>query len=84
MSLTIKWSLQGFRDLRTEPAVLADLDRRAEAVAAAAGRGFEAKTPEVTGGRVRGRAAVVSTTRAAAKAEAERHVLLLALDAARG
>ena len=84
MAVTIKWNFEGFRQLRTDPAVMADLHRRAEAVAAAAGEGFEAKEPEVTGGRVRGRAAVVSMTRAAAKAEAEHHALLGALGAARG
>ena len=55
-----------------------------EQIAAAAGEGFEAQPAEKTGGRVRGRAAVISTTRAAAKAEAERHVLLSALEAGRG
>ena len=84
MPVTIKWNMAGFRDLRTDPAVLADLNRRAEQIAAAAGEGFEAQPAEKTGGRVRGRAAVISTTRAAAKAEAERHVLLSALEAGRG
>ena len=84
MPVTIKWNMAGFRDLRTDPAVIDDLKRRAEAIAAAAGEGFEAQPAEKTGGRVRGRAAVISTTRAAAKAEAERHVLLAALESGRG
>ena len=81
MALTIKWNMQGFRDLRTDPAVMDDLAKRSERIAAAAGEGFVAEPVEKTGGRVRGRAAVVSTTYQAAAAEARDHVLLKALDA---
>ncbi len=84
MAVTIKWNMAGFRELRTDPKVMADLNRRAEAVAAAAGDGFEAEPAYRTGGRVRGRAAVVSITNQAAAAEARNHVLLKALDAAGG
>lgn len=82
--MKIVWNMAGFRELRTDPKVMADLNHRAEAVAAAAGDGFEAEPVYVTGGRVRGRAAVISTTRKAAAAEATNHVLLQAIDAAGG
>lgn len=79
MALTIKWDMQGFRDLRTSDGVMERLDHEAERIAAAAGDGFEAKPPEVTGGRVRGRAAVVTATPQARVAEATNHNLLRAL-----
>jgi len=80
----ISWNYAGFRALRTDRAVMKMLDKKAEAIAKAAGDGFEAKPAHLTGGRVRGRAAVVATTRKAAAAEARDHVLLNALSAARG
>lgn len=60
--------------------VLHDLRRRAEAVAAAAGEGFEADTFV---GRNRARAGVITATPAAMEAEARDHTLIRALDAAR-
>lgn len=83
MAVTIKWNVRGFQELRTDPKVAAELEKRAQAIARAAGDGFEAKPAETTRGRVRARAAVVSTTRRAAAAEARDHVLLKALDAGR-
>lgn len=80
--MDIRWNMQGFRDLRTDPAVMAKLNEEAERIAATASesaQGFEVQPAYVTGGRVRGRAAVITTTYAAMKAEAEDHVLLRAL-----
>lgn len=84
----IRWNLQGFRDLRTDPAVMAKIDEMAQRVAEAASAssgadGFEAQPVYETGGRVRARTAVITTTYEAMRAEAKDHVLLKSLDAAK-
>lgn len=63
-----------FGEVRTLPAVLGILDADARRRAAACGDGYEAKPAAATGGRVRGRAAVV-TTGAAVRTEAREHRL---------
>lgn len=79
MAVEIRWNLAAYREIRTRPQTLAELDAQAEALAARAGDGYEARGPQITGGRVRGRAAVITATVKAARAEARDHNLLRAL-----
>lgn len=77
----ITLNLAGFRELRTSPAVQADLQRRAEAVAAALGDGFEVSNP---GTRTRARRTVGPTTpEAFAKVRKTPAALVRALNAGR-
>jgi len=78
--LRIKWRTKGFRELRLQPRVAADVQRRAERVAAAAGDGFVAEKSE---GRNRARSAVIAVTYKARRRSAEDNVLIKALDAGR-
>lgn len=71
---------KGVLEVMKAPGVLADLDRRARRVAEAAGPGMEASSMI---GRNRARASVITATREARKAEAERLALTRALDAGR-
>lgn len=71
---------KGIRELLTGPEVAADLRRRAEAIAAAAGPGHKI---DVTQRGRRARAAVITDTLDAMKAEAKRRTLTRALDAGR-
>ncbi len=80
----IKWNRGAFAELRTLPAVMNELGGYADRIASAAGDGYEATTPAVTGGRVRGRAAVVATTAKANRDNAKNHTLLRALGQGRG
>lgn len=77
----ITWNMAGFRDLRKQPGVLADLRARAERIAAAAGPGNE---PSSMLGANRARASVVTADRQARRAEAKTRALTRALDAGRG
>ena len=77
----ISWRLPGFKELRTHPKMLTDLQARAERIADKAGPGFKAAPVGVTGGRGRGRVAVVATTRNANRRNAREHTLLRSLDA---
>lgn len=73
-------NLAGFRELRRNPEVVADLARRAGQVAAAAGPGFEARqAPGVN----RARFVVVPTTPEAYKANTTSYAVLRALPAGR-
>lgn len=80
----IKWNVAGFKQLRSEPGVVDDLEARAEAVAAAAGDGY------VTGSRQgvarpqgRWRTSVVTGDFDAILDNARHQTLLRALDAGR-
>lgn len=57
MARRVVHNRRGYADLLKDPAIVADLRRRAEAVAAAAGSGFEAKQSQP---HTRARAAVVA------------------------
>jgi hypothetical protein len=70
----------GVRDLLRSPEVMADLERRAQAIAAAAGDGFEV---EMYKGRNRYRATVRTATEPARRAEATDRVLTRAIDSGR-
>lgn len=77
----ISWNFPGFKALRTHPKIMSDLQVRADRIADRAGPGFKATPVGVTGGRGRGRAAVVATTKNANRRNAREHTLLRSLDA---
>lgn len=77
----IELNRAGVRELLTSPAVRADLERRARAIAAAAGSGMEVDS-EI--GRNRARASVRTATNAAMRREATERALTRAIDAGRG
>ena len=74
MSTTFKWNQSGFAQVRTLPAVMGRLNAYAQSKAAQGGDGYHAKPAERTGGRGRGRAAVVTDGKGARK-EAKYHHL---------
>lgn len=71
----VAWKRGAFAELRTSPGVMAQVDRTAQAMADRAGPGYEAKPAKKTGGRVRGRAAVIPTTHDAIRDQAKNHTL---------
>lgn len=75
----IKWRRAAFPELRNEPGVLADLQERADAIAAAAGDGYESRPAEA--GVERGRAAVLTGTAEARIDNARNQTLIRSLDA---
>jgi len=77
----IVWKRGVFAQIRTMPAVMDELNRRARRIADAAGPGYETRPATVTGGRVRGRTSVKTATTTARRNEARDHKLLRALDA---
>jgi len=78
MANKLVWRPGVFKEIRTLPKMMAALNDHAQKIAAKAGDGFEAKPAHVTGGRGRGRTAVVTATIAASKKEAKDHTLLKA------
>ena len=79
----IQWRRGVFAELRTLPATMAEVNNMAGKIAAAAGDGFEARPAERTGGRVRGRAAVITRTAKAMRKNAKDQTLLKSMDAGR-
>ena len=80
----VKLNIPGFVALRNSPGVQADIARRAAAIAAAAGEGFEATPVTTSGGFMgRARARVVTATAEAMASEAADPVLESAIDAGR-
>lgn len=79
----VHWKRGVFAEIRTLPAVMSELDSMAGAIANRAGDGFEARPAEKTGGKVRGRAAVVTATNKAARRNAREQTLLKSMDAGR-
>ncbi len=77
----LRWNMPGFRALRTSPKMLQNLQKRAERIADKAGPGFVVAPVGVTGGRGRGRAAVVAAARNANRKNAKDHTLVKNLDA---
>jgi hypothetical protein len=71
----------GFDEVRRSPEVAADIARRTEAIAAAAGDGFEART-SLTKSRARG--VVITAEPAAMVQQARDHTLERSIDAGRG
>lgn len=78
--VTVRMDDAGVRALLNSPDVLADLARRAEAVAEQAGPGMEV---DVQTGRKRGRASVRTATPEAVEAESRFRDLTAAIDQAR-
>lgn len=76
----IELNSRGVDQLLKHPAIQADVDRRARAIAAAAGPGME---PSSMVGATRARASVITATREAREAEATDRALTRALDAGR-
>jgi len=77
----VKLNTKSVREIMQSEAVGRDLQRRAEAIATAAGVGMEVRR-SVTGSRQR--ATVVTTTVEAMRRESQSHALSRALDAGRG
>lgn len=77
----IRFRFAAFEELRREPGVVADLQRRTNAVAAAAGAGY---LPSVQQGDTRARGSVITATSEARLDNARHNTLLRALDAGRG
>lgn len=71
----IKWNRGAFAEIRTSPEVMAELNDLAAGIASRAGEGFVAKDAQATGGRVRGRAAVVTATAKAMADQARNHTI---------
>lgn len=82
--IKVVWKRGAFRELRTLPGVMAELERRGQRIAAAAGPGYESSGARVTGGRGRGRVSVKTATTSARRRESREHNLLRALNAGRG
>lgn len=76
----IKFRLAAFEELRRDRGVVADLQRRTNAVAASAGDGYE---PSVVHGATRVRGSVITATGDARLDNARHNTLLRALDAGR-
>ena len=81
MAKRLKFNRAAFNALRTAPGVEADLTRRAEAIASAAGEGVEMLPAEA--GRRRAHRVVATTTVEAAKKNEKENTLIRALDAGR-
>lgn len=77
----IKWRVEGFRELRLEPAVQELINDGAEAIAARAGDGYEASLLD---GKNRERASVITATFDAILDNARHQTLLRSLDAMGG
>ena len=81
--VAIKWRKAAFAEIRTLPRVLSELDSMADAIANRAGDGFESRSAAPTGGKVRGRAAVITVTARAMRRNARDMTLLKSMDAGR-
>lgn len=78
----IKWNIPAFSEIRNAPGVLDDLQERADAIANAAGEGYESRPAEAGEGKSgRGRAAVLTATAEARADNARSQTLLRSLDA---
>jgi len=75
MAGRIEWNRNGFRDILGSPEVLAELGKHAARTASSAGDGYETRGPERSRKSGRGRAAVITGTDKARRAEAKRHNL---------
>lgn len=83
MAGSIKFNYSAFNQLRSDPAIQAELHRRGEAIAAAAGGGDDYKVID-SPNRTRARVIVVTATPEAMREEATNRTLSQALDAGRG
>lgn len=60
MKAVIKWNKGAFAEIRTLPKVMEALNAEAKSIAQKAGPNYEAKPAQEAGGRIRGRASVVT------------------------
>lgn len=81
--LTLKINVPGFNEARNDPTVQAELHRRGEAIAAAAGGAPDFLVIDDPN-RTRARVVVVTATPKAMEAEATHRTLTRAFDAGRG
>ena len=81
MTVRIELNRDGVAEILKSAGVLAELERRAHAIAAAAGDGF---VVESSTGRSRARVRVYADTFEAKRAEAKDRALTRAIDAGRG
>lgn len=77
----VKLNNKGFRALRSAPGVIADLERRGRAVAAAAGTDYQMSSQT---GKTRHRVGITTGSMDAKEETARKATLLRALDAGRG
>lgn len=84
--MRVKWNLREWAKLRNSAEVRADLDRRASAIAAAAGEGFTRRQaqPGTKGRSPRARASVGTTDVKSRRKQSQDNVLQRALGAGRG
>jgi len=82
MALRVKWNYPGMGTILRSEEMRADLHRRAQAIAAAAGGSPDYEADSAIG-RTRARASVRTASTEAARAEATDHTLLRSLDAGR-
>ena len=81
MATRLVFNRKAFRQILTDPGVVADMQRRAEAIAEAAGEGYVAAVTENP--HTRARAAVIAASPEAAADNAANNTLLRSLDAGR-
>jgi len=79
--VTVKLNYKGFRELRRSPAVKADLLRRGQRIAEAAGPGYIAQESP---GRNRARVVIIPDTYEAAVDSLQNLTLIRVMDAGRG
>lgn len=77
--MKIKWNMEGFRALRTDPAMMGLVESEAAAIAERAGAGFEYDKVKKTRGRVRAHTQVRTATPEAIDRNAKENTLLRAL-----
>lgn len=75
----IRWRKGAFAELRTSPSVMAEINAAASRIGASAGSEYTVEPAEKTGGRIRGRAAVIAGSHAAQRDNAKNHSLTRAL-----
>lgn len=79
--MKFKWNVGEFQAIRRLPGVAAEINRRAEAIADAAGDGYEWSAYD---GLTRSRAGVVTASFKAIRDNAKNNTLVKSLDAGRG
>lgn len=82
--LNVVFRKKAFAELRTLPAVMDALNDKAAAIAGAAGPGYVTQSAYETGGRIRGRAAVIAGTAEAIEDAATNGTLQKAMSAGVG
>lgn len=79
----IRWRAAAFREIRTSQKAAELVEKVARNIADAAGDGYEVRGPQITAGRGRARASVITATAEAAVDNARHNTLIRSLDAGR-